>query len=557
VGSLLALLSYPVLFEPLLRLHVQTLAWSAAYIVFVGLCGLAAWRVRALPSIAQESATVMEEGERPAWFRILFWLLLAASGSTLLLATTNQMCQEIAVVPFLWILPLSLYLLTFILCFESDRWYKRRTFAIATGVLVPLAFAWALAGLAFRLWSHILVDSVTLFCACMLCHGELARSRPAPRHLTMFYLLVAGGGALGGVFVALIAPEVFKSFAEYPIGLSAACMLGFASMLWGGGWNQWRRGSLVTRAAFSALLLGALTPPLAANAMRNMSVLAAWRNFYGTLRVQGHTDKINGRELELMHGKTTHGIEFMDPAKEMWPTSYYGEDSGVGIALEDLDRPARRIGIIGLGAGTLAAYGHPGDRFRFYEINPDVVSAATRWFHYLHGSKAAITIVMGDARMSMARELARGESQQFDLLAVDAFTSDAIPLHLLTTECADIYRRELRPGGLLLLHISNRSLDLAPVARGMAQHLGWDAVLLPSTYDPEKGENPAVWVLLTSDRQFAEQSDIQQNAADWESSEKPLVWTDDFSSVWQILNFRKRKQRNVRYLKSMARTTEF
>ena len=531
LGSFLALLSYPFLIEPALRLDAQVWIWSCLYVVFAILCARTAWQLRkvALPQ------QVMEDESRLNPWTVLFWLALSACGSTLLVATTNQISQEIAVNPFLWIAPLSLYLFSFMLVFESDRLYPRVLLAIAAGVFAPIGCILpTLAGnMSLRLQLGLYL--IALFVACMLCHGELARSRPSSRHLTAFYVAVAGGGALGGVFAALVAPHVFTEFLEYPIALAAACLLGFMGWLRSGAWALWTKGNFAVRLPLMALLLGGLTAIVAAVTLNNQPAIASARNFYGILRVMHRSDG-NGLFRELRHGRTRHGFQYHTYPQRTWPTSYYGPHSGVGVALNALDRANRRVAIVGLGAGTMALWGRPGDTFRFYEINPSVETMARDWFTFLKDSKATTEVVLGDARVQLERELASGHTQDFDLIAVDAFSSDAIPIHLLTKECADTYRRRLAPGGLLLLHISNRALNLEPVARGMAEYLGWKAVLFISGDDPQTGESSSRWVLLTGNSGFLDRTGIGYRTSPW-TNRTPLLWTDDFASLWHVLKW--------------------
>jgi hypothetical protein len=533
VGSFLALLSYPFLVEPVLRLRTQVLVWTAVYLLFVALCLRCAWRFGSSGIAVARADTV--PAERPSLGTILFWLMLAACGSTLLMATTNQMCQEIAVIPFLWIVPLSIYLLTFILCFESERWYRRIVFAVLAGILAPACCALVSAGLTVALWMHLAVYPVALFALCMLCHGELARSRPAPAHLTLFYLLVAAGGALGGVFVALAAPHWFDTYLEYPIGLAAACLLGFIGWLRTGALRQWTRDNFRIRVPLMALLLGGITAVATTVMNGQQPALAAWRNFYGILRVSQRSD-INGPYRQLMHGRIRHGFQYLVLGMRDWPTTYYGPHSGLGLVLNNYHPAHRRVGVIGLGTGTIAAYGQPGEVFRFYDINPDVKMIASGWFSFLKDSPAQIEVVLGDARVQLERELAAGDAQNFDVLAVDAFSSDAIPIHLLTAECADVYRRHLKPDGALLLHISNRSLNLQPAARGMAEHLGWQTLFVSTDDVKETGEYGSDWVLISRNQALLDIPAIAGEDTEWDHpGEKPMVWTDDFSSLWRAL----------------------
>lgn len=437
--------------------------------------------------------------------------------------------------PFLWIAPLSIYLLTFILAFERERWYQRSWFAGAAGLLAPVACAVISAAIALSLWWQLGVYLAALFVTCMVCHGELARSRPSLRYLTAFYLTIAAGGAIGGVFVALIAPRVFTEFSEYPIGLAAACLLGFVGWLRTGALRQWTNHNLAVRVPLMALLLGGMTSVVAGVINSDLPAVASRRNFYGVLRVTERSDG-NGPLRQLTHGRIQHGFQYLQEPQRAWPTSYYGPNGGAGLVLEALPSP-RRVAIIGLGAGTLAAWGRPGDTFRFYEINPDVETIAGAWFSFLKDSRARTEVVLGDARVQMERELARGDAKDFDVIAVDAFSSDVIPVHLLTAECGDIYRRRLKPGGLLLLHISNRSMNLERVTRGLAEHLGWKAVLFFAGQKDDTGESTSRWVLITANSEFLAQRRIADEVAGWTDRRAPIGWTDDFASLWRVFKF--------------------
>ncbi len=534
LGSFVALLSYPFLIEPFLRLGTQTWIWSILYGAFVVLCAWTALRQHSIP-VVPDRVEESEKAERPTVWTVLFWLALSTCSSTLLVATTNQLSQDIAVNPFLWVAALSIYLLTFILAFHSERLYNRTLFAIAAGLLAPVACVIPSLSSSLAIGSQLALYLIALFVTCMLCHGEIALSRPQARYLTWFYLVIAAGGAMGGIFVALIAPRTFTEFTEYPIGLAGACLLGFLGWLRTGAVKKWTSHNFAVRIPLMALLIGGLTAIVASMNNGSQMTVASARNFYGILRVTERTDS-NGSFRELRHGRTRHGFQYLRGPQRDWPTSYYGPHSGVAIALNALEQPQRRVAVIGLGAGTMAAWGRPGDLFRFYEINPDVETIARRWFSFLKDSKAQTQVVLGDARVELERDLAAPHPEQFDMIAVDAFSSDAIPVHLLTAECADIYRRRLAPGGLLLLHISNRALDLEPVARGMAQHLGWKAVQFISGDDPATGESSSRWVLITGNEEFLDRTGMARQLSGWGRRE-PIVWTDDFASLWQVLRF--------------------
>ncbi len=532
LGSFLALLSYPFLLEPYLRLRTQSWIWSGLYLLFAALCAWTAWQTR---DIARPEAVPTEPEPRPTLLTLLFWLGLSAASSTVLLATTNQISQEIAVNPFLWVIPLSIYLLTFILTFESSRWYRRTLFAIGSGILAPVACAVMGAAVALTLERQLIAYLVALFVVCMLCHGELALSRPRPTHLTSFYLTIATGGALGGLFVALIAPRIFTEYGEFQIGMAAACLLGFLGWVRTGALKEWTTRNFSVRIPLMALLLGGFTAVAAFTVNLDHPGVDRFRNFYGILRV-GETFDINGHIRQLTHGAIRHGYQYLREPQRRWPTSYYGPHSGVGIAINALPLGPRHIGVIGLGTGTLAAWGRPGDLIRFYEINPLVETIARSRFTYLADSPARVEVVLGDARISMERELATGKRHDYDLIAVDAFSSDSIPLHLLTAECAELYRQRLTPGGALLLHISNRTLALDPVARGMAQHLGWNSTLFLAGMEQKSGESASNWVLLTPNSALFEK--VKPEAFGWPMNEPaPILWTDDFASLWHVLRF--------------------
>jgi hypothetical protein len=533
LGSFLALLSYPFAIEPFLRLHTQGWIWSAGYMLFVAACVWTAWRVRSAP--AATASTESAPAPAPGLMTLLFWLGISTCSSVVLVATTNEISEDIAVSPFLWVAALAVYLLTFVLAFESNRFYRRTAFAVAAGIAAPVACVLPSLSLSLSLWLQLPLYLIAQFIICMLCQGELARSRPAPRYLTTFYLTIAAGGALGGAFVALAAPRMFTEFSEYPIGMAGACLLGFVGWLRTGALSQWTRSNLSVRLPLMALLLGGLTAVIATTTGANQGAAASARNFYGILRVMDRFDD-NGPFRELQHGRTRHGMEYIAGARLEWPTSYYGPHSGVALALNALQQPSRRIAVVGLGTGTLAAWGRSGDSIRFYEINPDVEPIARSWFSFLRDSQARTAVVPGDARVQLGRELADGRSHDFDLIAVDAFSGDSIPMHLLTAECADIYRQRLAPGGILALHISNRILSLDPVARGMALHLGWPAVQIVSQDDPATGESSSRWVLIASDPAWFTRAGLERRASAW-SHQSPITWTDDFASLWHVWKF--------------------
>lgn len=476
VGSLAALISYPFLVEPALTTSSQGQIWSLVFCLFATVCGyLAASQFRLAPTecdaINRVDATVSTS--HPTWKHYLTWLALPAFASMLLLATTNHVCQDIAVIPFLWIVPLSLYLLTFIICFDREAWYSRRWCAGA-GILSLLV----IHGVAFTTssWSmpvQLLAYFAAMFFTCMVCHGELVRNKPASQYLTAFYLMSSAGGAIGGLTIGLVCPWLFSTYLEMQICMLAAAVimtgvfLVDAQATWLGD-SPSRRVIGVLGYCFVFIVVGFVE-----FGDRDNGVVRSTRNFYGVLQV---TESPWG--TNLVHGRILHGFQFRHPAFQKLPTTYYGEEAGVGLALTHLrEGKPKRVGAVGLGVGTVATYGKPGDYFRFYEINPTVLEIANNDFSYLKDSAATTEVILGDARISMERE----SSQQFDVLVLDAFSGDSIPTHLLTKEAFDVYLRHLSADGVIAVHISNKHVNLEPVIRrlGAELHLPCSIVASP------------------------------------------------------------------------------
>jgi len=526
LGSMLALLSYPLLVEPMLALGKQAATWSAGFVVFALLCGALAWRSRsadALPSVGGEA-------ERPGPGLQALWAGLAACASTLLLAFTGHMTLNIAAIPFLWVLPLALYLLSFVLCFEASGWYRRWLFLplLAAGLA---AVCVTLSRSNPSIWSLIPLYSATLFAACMVCHGELARSKPHPRYLTGFYLMLALGGALGGVLVGLLAPNAFDDLYELPLGMVALCLFVALALL------RDRTSVLHGRwGAAARLVLLALTVALGVQLARtyrdnSADTRVTLRNFYGVINVRDSGEGPDAMRV-LSHGTIIHGKQFLEEDRRDWPTTYYGPTSGVALAI--LDARARgpaRVGVVGLGAGTLAAYGRTGDVFRFYDINPQVVELAHSEFSFLKDSPARVEMQLGDARLSLERESA----QNFDVLVLDAFSSDAIPVHLLTAEAVGVYLRQLRPGGVLAIHISNRYLDLVPVVQQVARHLSLELRQVENDDDDDAGVYRSDWMLLSNSPAAFEGRLLREAARRIDADPRVRLWTDDYSDLYRIL----------------------
>jgi protein-L-isoaspartate O-methyltransferase len=537
VGSLLALLVYPFVLEPQLARQAQANWWSvglALYAVLAGWCGYKVWKSAG----SDAKAVATDDGdEAPTLTRKLLWFALPACGVMLLLAITNKLCQDIAVVPFLWVLPLSLYLLSFIISFDSPRWYHR-------GFWLPL-LVFFLVTVTYNLHaaeSHPSITPLatiylsTIFVACMVCHGEVFRLRPSANRLTSYYLSISAGGACGGLFVALVAPVIFPDYFELHLALFLTAALtiivlrqdpaaplrkGIANLAW-----------VVPFLALAAL--GYCLADVATNSLRG--AVSVTRGFYGVLKVT-ETDKHDPsrHHLTLQHGATIHGLQYLSAERRTDPTSYYTSTSGVGRLLRTY-KPAggRRVGAVGLGSGTLAAWGRPGDTFRFYEINDDVARLATSTFTYLKDSKAKTELVMGDARLSMERE----PDQKYDVIILDAFSSDAIPVHLLTLEAFAHYQRHLKPDGAIVVHVSNRYLDLHPVVYRIAEKVGMPAVTIDDTdssYEDD-GFYGSDWILMTRNAGLLQQPLLRDaTKPPVEFSARVLPWTDERSDLLRIL----------------------
>jgi hypothetical protein len=536
-GSLLALLSYPILVEPVFGLKSQGWGWSAGFVTFAVCCAAGGWwaaragRETAAAAISATTAGVV------TWSQRLRWLLLPACASVLLLATTNYICQDVASLPLLWIAPLSLYLVTFILCFDSDRWYRRSWWMGA----MALSFA----GIYWN-WDHgsnsLLVAQVgvhlfLLFACGMVCHGELVRLRPPPAQLTSFYLSISAGGAIGGIFVGLIAPHLFYEFSELPLAI-LACGLLAMWCVYADNASPFYRGQKFWAWAAAVFLLANLGIAFWSFAGKSRAgALYRARNFYGALAVmERHPFEPRNHVILMRNGRINHGAQFQDEVRRREPHHYHDPASGVGQLLSSLPGTNRRIGVTGLGIGTLAAYGKPGDYYRFYEINPLATAAAHEYFSYLKDSAAKCDVIDGDARLSLEQELAAGKPQNFDVLVLDAFSGDAVPMHLLTKEACAAYLEHLKPNGLLAINVTNLHLDLIPVTQALANEFGLEMRVVAAFDNAAEGRLATCWVLLARDRTFFDRHPVTSEF-DYEAQPKkpPILWTDDFSNIWQVL----------------------
>ncbi|MCF7784940.1 MAG: fused MFS/spermidine synthase [Prosthecobacter sp.] len=651
IGSLAALLSYPLFFEVHWDVVEQTTLWAVGFGAFVVLSLAGIWldRTHAIEAESKPVEVVDTAADHPGWLKRIQWVLLPALASCVLLSATNHVCQDVAVIPFLWVVPLSLYLLTFIICFEHERWYARIC-ALWALLALPVLFLtctesrlqgqpmWSefekmmhthvepllnqLTGQKFHLSNIDLTPNFiwelgwsfsAMFIACMLCHGELTRLKPAPRRLTEFYLLMSFGGALGGLFVSLGAPHLFTTFAEWPISLivvaALACYVLLRSMLkvkkvweWllallitgATGWLIWElnQNGILTYDMLKQMMKHDAMPPAAViygtlgiiglclallifrfiqrgrmrPAMATITLLGIYftivllmmkdfgfkhdeqtervrkiervRNFYGMLSVSEETYDSDGetfKSRQLTNGGIIHGMQHLDASLKEEPTSYYGRQTGIGKALDSLkDRPDARVGVVGMGAGTVACYARSGQTFRFYDINPEVVRIAEKYFTYLEDAKmrdAKVEIVVSDARLALERE----QSQQFDVLLLDAFSGDSVPVHLLTKEAFTIYDRHMKPDGIIAVHITNTYLVLAPVIEKIAAANGFKTTRIATEAEDDDIDSTD-YILVTRNEAFLKATPPDLLGNETELKEDVRLWTDRYHNLLRILN---------------------
>jgi hypothetical protein len=529
-GSLLALVSYPFAVEPWVSTVHQSWGWSAAYAVFAALCaGSALYSLRAQPlAAAAPAAAAAQDGPAPGPRDYGLWLLLSAMGAFMLLAVTNHITHDVASVPFLWILPLTIYLLTFILCFEGRGWYRRHIF-LGPLLVIVAALAWALhkeTGL-MDIKEALPLNAIGLFVMCMFFHGELADAKPAPRFLTRFYLMVSLGGALGGLAVGIVAAKAFNTYYEFGIGLVATLLI--AAYL-----VRQMHPVMPMLVLVAVGFTGYHAVAYVGKITRDAIVLT--RNFYGTLRVKD-ADAGKPQALRtLVHGVIMHGEQYLAPERRREGTSYYGTTSGVARVLKTLgaSNPELRVGVVGLGTGTLAAYARKGDVYRFYEINPQVIDIARRDFTFLDDAEAAgakVESVLGDARLAMERE----PPQRYDVLVIDAFSSDSIPVHLITREAMAVYLRHVKPDGVVAFHVTNRFLRLGPVVKRIAGEIFGIHIALFDDDAKDSDLSSTDWVMVTRNKSLLDHPELAPHVTAVEDIPGLRVWTDDFNNLFQIL----------------------
>ena len=552
-GSLIALVSYPVLVEPSLGMRWQAFVWACVFAgtaCLISLCLYFSTRGNnqrdALSDQVddEKKKDTFSAGGTPSWKESAIWILLSSCGSILLIAMTNHFSQNIAVVPFLWVMPLAVYLLSFILTFTKRGVYHRIPFGlIMMGLMSFCSVLYARDDLIDSVQLLLFIHLAALFFGCMICHGELFKTRPASRHITSFYLATSLGGALGGFFVSFIAPQIFLQYYEYPFVLTACCLIFVVaairdreSALYG--------GKPIVAWAFIILLLLFFTFQIQRGVkIHSSNALLLRRNFYGVLAVEALSPKqdprLESRALALMNGTIKHGTQYLDPKKSDQPTEYYTRDTGLGMAMDYFSkREGKRVGMLGLGVGTIAAYSSKGDVFKAYEINPDVIQLATTpeifsYWDLLRKREASGLIVEGDARINLEKDIREGNPQEFDILVVDVFSGDAIPVHLLTSQAFDVYLKHLADGGVMAIHITNRHLDLMPVVRDLAMRnrMNWLLTRTSKTFD---------WVLVAKSVILDDMvNGVGKNYkfVRVEPSRRVVHWTDDYSNLFEVLKF--------------------
>lgn len=554
LGSLLGLLAYPFVLGPTLSLEQQFLLWSVLFLLFCAFFLPIAVQSEGTSSESfqqtQASSPGMSNERNVSIVSYLVWVGLSAGGSTLLLATTNFLSQDVAVTPFVWVLPFSLYLLSFVITFDHARWYQRK-FWFPLGLLLSI-FATDFFIRHYRseiaeINEQLAVFLGALFVGCIVFHGELFRAKPTPHKLPTFYLFLALGGALGGVFVNFLAPVVFSEFWELPVGLLAVvCVIGMVSLH-----LATNQANNLFAAAFSVLvtcvlLIGSFSVRSLAEEERS-DVVVAKRGFYGAIKVRDKDVDQPDRRRTLYYGQINHGSEYFNEPLRSTPLSYYDRDSGVGVLMTTLTRNnelsvtqavlGRHIGVIGLGTGALSMYQQTGDYFTFFELNPQVVEVAKNEFSYLSGLGQNLSIIVGDGRVSLT-ELESSSARQFDVLVVDAFSGDAIPTHLLTKEAFELYRSRLKSDGVLAIHISNRFFDLQPLMYGLAESLDWESAVVKRPRSRDGHIKRSTWVIMGDNPALFDQRGTWKYFKEWEPHvvSRKMVWTDDIVNIFPLLD---------------------
>ncbi|NRA60310.1 MAG: fused MFS/spermidine synthase [Psychrobium sp.] len=530
IGSLLGLFSYPFLIEPNLVQSIQLNMWSLGYGLFAVAMAALTW------SLIESNTDFKNKNQHVTvtYAQVTHWVLLSVLGVVLLLSVTNAMTQNIASIPFLWLMPLTIYLITFIVCFGNERWYVKNFWAFGFIFALLLSFLLFFFSGLFEFTAQILGFTFILLVTLMLVHGELAKLKPMDSALTHYYLAISFGGFVGGLIVALLAPMIFSGYSEFPLAIFSVALLVLFSF-WRDTCTKGKIMLLVKRGGIVAVSCGLPVIFLTTQVSYIHHDVVTSRNFYGHLAVK---DIVNSsfNERRLVDGTTSHGTQSLVKGRESVPLSYFRKGTGVELALSAVGlNKSIDVGVIGLGTGTLAAYGRVGDNYRFFELNPKVEEYAQDYFSYLSHSKAYWQLVLGDGRISLEKDLASNGGHNFDVLVIDAFSSDAIPVHLLTREALVLYREHVAPNGIIALHISNSHLDLKPLIYTLAHDAGMVAQLYLKQAD-NVSDDVAQWVLLADSEADFQNKSLSKHQVAWSKQDKNhVLWTDDFSNLWSVL----------------------
>ena len=523
VGSLLGLLAYPVLVEPFFSLQSQGWGWSIGFVLFAIVSSIIVYQL----GDKKIESTSVEKTPRASISLKLLWMILGGVASLFLLSITNQITQEVTVIPFLWVLPLAIYLLSFILAFSDSRWYNRNLYALLFA-LASLATLWALAERQDLLIVYqVVIYCSLLFFSCMICHGELYQLRPPADQLTTFYLMSSLGGAFGGVFVNFFAPALFNGYWEFYLGWLMTMLILVIRLFprWVGEYKRQTQAVALSFVVGTLLMLGL---------NQGGEQLSADRNFYGVVR----TIELDDNTLAMIHGITIHGIQYKD--NPTLPTTYFAPDSGVGVLLSNYpkDNQPAKVAVLGLGIGTLAAYGNAGDDYLLYEINQiaiDLAEGEGGYFSFLEDSQANIEVIAGDARISLENEYNANGSHNFDVIVLDTFSSDSVPVHLVTKQAFDLYLANLKADGVIAANISNQHIDLQPVFYQIAKEFGLTIIRIDNIPD-EPDEYLSIWMLMAKNPESLNIPKLQERAITYETySTDVALFTDDYSNLFQIL----------------------
>lgn len=539
LGSLIGLFAYPLLIEPNLNLKTQAWAWSAGYVTFIIFCAIVAkelWKLKpSINKIINKTSAAIPPITKS------IWMMLAFMGTITLLSITNKLTQDVVVMPLLWILPLSLYLISYIIAFSGSKWYNRKI--IFPGMILSIALIlkrqiqFVVYDKAMSAESTVIIYCLGVFFICMALHGELARKKPDEGNLTLYYFIISVGGVLAGIFIIFIVPHILTGYWEIYIAFIGSALLLTLVILKEMNTKENRRFRSMYYITGAASIIGIIFALTKEYRGFNKNVISSVRNFYGVLKVSEENIGKPNWQRTLTHGDVMHGIELMNPESSNIPLTYYGPQSGIGLALSQFPSRAdenfsgMKVGMIGLGTGTISAYETEKDDYIYYELNPQVNNLARKYFKYLNNSKGKTEVIIGDGRITLENELKDNGSNQFDVLAIDAFSGDEIPTHLMTYEVAQLYMKHLKSNGILAFHITNKYLDLMPVMCGMSESL--KRKLFYIIQQPDE-HNPigSLWVLFTTNQIFLKNPLVSKHLQEYDISLNPKVyWTDDYSSL--------------------------